>query len=52
MWRLERKRTLYKRWHWELIFSAYGASWGRAWTKKGAEKQMLMEQGKMFGGEW
>lgn len=49
MWRIKRKRTFYKPYHWELILTSHGAAWGRAWTKKGAEKQLLMEQGRMFG---
>lgn len=46
-WTLEKKGII-KRWHWELIFSSYGYACGQAWTKRGAEKQMLMAQGRMF----
>jgi hypothetical protein len=48
MWKLERKRTVWKPWHWLLIFSSHGLYQGRTWTKRGAEKQMLMEQGRLF----
>lgn len=35
-------------WAWVILNSAYGSSWGRAWTRRGAEKQLLMEQGRWF----
>jgi hypothetical protein len=49
-WKRERKSwyVLYKPWEWELIFSAYGLSRGRSWTKRGAGNAMLKEQGRMF----
>jgi hypothetical protein len=51
-WKCERQPfyVLYKPWWWEIYNSAYGMSWGRTWTKRGAGKAMLLEQGRWFGG--
>lgn len=48
MYQIERKRRLWKPWEWYLVLSSYGAAGGTAWTKRGAEKQLLMMQGEWF----
>jgi hypothetical protein len=49
MYRIEKKGII-KRWHWVLILSSYGMAEGQAWTKRGAERQLLMAQGMMLRG--
>ena len=53
-WKIERDPWWqpYRPWHYELILSAYGACWGRSWTKRGASKALLIAQGRMLGGDW
>lgn len=54
MWKLDRDPWWqpYKPWHWTLIFTSHGLAMGRSWTKRGAEKSMLIAQGQMFGADW
>lgn len=47
---IEKQRKLWKPWYWELILSSHGMSWGWAWTRRGAERRILMEQGRWFAG--
>lgn len=49
-YRIERRPWWYpwRPWKWNLRLSSHGVSWGRAWTRRGAEKQILMEQGRWF----
>lgn len=50
MYRIERKPWWYpyRPWHWTLIISSYGMAEGRTWTKRGAEKELIMMQGRWF----
>lgn len=50
MWKIERKPWYkpYKPYYWIVIHSAYGLAEGETWTRRGAEKQLLMAQGRMF----
>lgn len=47
MWRIE-KRGIIKRWHWMIFLSSCGMATGQAWTKKGAEKQLLLAQARLL----
>jgi len=52
MWRVERRKRIgWKPWYWEIFLSSAGWADGVAWTKRGAEHQLLRAQSWLMGGD-
>jgi hypothetical protein len=51
MYKIERTRRAWRPYDWELMLSSYGYTYGRAWTRRGCERALMMEQGRWFAEE-